>query len=203
MGASESVAHRPREKDVTEVGTALGVDFNVLSRRALYKGTLVEFEHGLISPNTNVTDDDLETTVKIALAHFVEGLDYYDRLEIMERDLEKAWPTKPDIFDPTERYVHMPIVIPRAQLDEEDVRALQLCINFDVISPHTLLKGIWVEYEHGWSNARTNVTQNDLSMTALIALAHLAKGLDYYGRLEQMEREMKRLRPKKPRIFLR
>jgi hypothetical protein len=44
----------------------------------------VELEHGRRDPATNVTDDDPETTAKIALAHLNELPDYYDRLAVME-----------------------------------------------------------------------------------------------------------------------
>ena len=52
---------------------------------------VVELEHGLHDPATNVTDDDLLLTAKIALAHLNEFPDYYDRLEKMEREAEAYW----------------------------------------------------------------------------------------------------------------
>ncbi len=51
-------------------------------------GLDVEREHGLISPDTNVTDDDPIMTAKIALAHLNEIPDYYTRLDLMEREAE-------------------------------------------------------------------------------------------------------------------
>jgi hypothetical protein len=48
-------------------------------------GMLVELEHGLVDPQTNVTDDDLELTGKIALAHLKERADYYVKLAAMEK----------------------------------------------------------------------------------------------------------------------
>jgi hypothetical protein len=44
-----------------------------------------ELAHGRADPDTNVTDDDLVLTGKIALAHLVEIPDYYTRLAAMER----------------------------------------------------------------------------------------------------------------------
>ncbi len=44
-----------------------------------------ELGHGRVDPDTNVTDDDLVTTGRIALAHLVEIPDYYTRLSEMER----------------------------------------------------------------------------------------------------------------------
>jgi APA family basic amino acid/polyamine antiporter len=43
-----------------------------------------ELAHGRADPDTNVTDDDLVLTGKIALAHLVEIPDYYTRLAAME-----------------------------------------------------------------------------------------------------------------------
>lgn len=38
----------------------------------------IEREHGLINPKTNVTNDDIITTAKIALAHLNEFPNYYN-----------------------------------------------------------------------------------------------------------------------------
>lgn len=51
-------------------------------------GLDVELEHGLISPATNVTNDDPVMTGKIALAHLNEFSDYYTRLKKMEEEAE-------------------------------------------------------------------------------------------------------------------
>jgi hypothetical protein len=47
-------------------------------------GLAVELEHGAHDPQTNVTNDDLIATGKIALAHLKELPDYYTRLAAME-----------------------------------------------------------------------------------------------------------------------
>jgi APA family basic amino acid/polyamine antiporter len=47
-------------------------------------GVQSELAHGRVDPDTNVTDDDLVVTGKIALAHLVEIPDYYTRLAAME-----------------------------------------------------------------------------------------------------------------------
>ena len=52
-------------------------------------GLEVELEHGLVDPNTNVTNDDPFLTGKIALAHLNEISDYYFRLLRMEEEAEK------------------------------------------------------------------------------------------------------------------
>lgn len=61
----------------------------------LIYGLNVEAEHGFINKQTNVTNDDLITTGKIALAHLNEFPDYYKRLRKMETDAEKYWKNKP------------------------------------------------------------------------------------------------------------
>lgn len=55
-------------------------------------GLEVEFEHGTMYPETNVTNNHPLLTGKIVLAHMKETLDYYRRLDVMELegDLLKA-----------------------------------------------------------------------------------------------------------------
>jgi hypothetical protein len=54
-------------------------------------GMDVELEHGTQDPDTNVTDDDVDVTAKIARAHLNEFPDYYSRLAVMEGDAEAYW----------------------------------------------------------------------------------------------------------------
>ena len=74
-----------------EIGDKLGIDWNVLDLEQFRMGLDVELEHGLVSPSTNVTNDDPILTGKIALAHMNEFADYYDRLEKMEREADAFW----------------------------------------------------------------------------------------------------------------
>jgi hypothetical protein len=55
-------------------------------------GLEVELEHGIVFTAYNVTNNHPLLTGKIVLAHFMETLDYYRRLEVMELegDLFKA-----------------------------------------------------------------------------------------------------------------
>lgn len=55
-------------------------------------GLEVELEHGTVFTAYNVTNNHPLLTGKIVLAHFMESLDYYRRLEVMELegDLFKA-----------------------------------------------------------------------------------------------------------------
>ncbi len=49
--------------------------------------------------------------------------------------------------------------------------------------------GMDVELEHGTRSPKTNVTDDDPTMTGKIALAHLNEFADYYTRLAEMEKE--------------
>lgn len=70
----------------------LNVAFNYFTFEDLVTGVNIELEHGTISPKTNVTNDNLILTMKIALAHLNEFPDYYNRdygLPALERYLEQ------------------------------------------------------------------------------------------------------------------
>ena len=54
-------------------------------------GMDVELEHGTHDLETNVTDDDVSVTAKIARAHLNEFPDYYTRLAVMEAEAEAYW----------------------------------------------------------------------------------------------------------------
>lgn len=79
------------EEEAKQVGDELGIgwkDFNVGQFR---RGMEVELEHGARDPETNVTNDDVLLTGKIAWAHLKEFPDYYDRLEQMEEEAKAYW----------------------------------------------------------------------------------------------------------------
>jgi hypothetical protein len=57
-------------------------------------GMDVELEHGTQDLETNVTDDDVTVTAKIARAHLNEFPDYYSRLAVMEAEAEAYWASK-------------------------------------------------------------------------------------------------------------
>lgn len=73
------------------MGEQLGITWEEFDVEQFRRGMVVELEHGLRDPGTNVTDDDLFLTAKIALAHLNEFPDYYDRLEEMEEEAEAYW----------------------------------------------------------------------------------------------------------------
>lgn len=77
-----------------KAGEALGVDWRMFTVNQFRYGMDVELEHGKRDAGTNVTDDDMMTTAKIALAHLNEYPDYYKRLRVMENEAEKFWSKK-------------------------------------------------------------------------------------------------------------
>jgi len=79
------------EEQARETGEKLGLKWDKFDVDQFRRGMDVELEHGTRDPLTNVTDDDIMITGKIALAHLNEFPDYYDRLEKMEREAEEFW----------------------------------------------------------------------------------------------------------------
>ena len=70
----------------------MGITLDKFSIKDLLRGINIELEHGKINPLTNVTNDDLMMTGKIALAHLMEYPNYYNEdygLPAMERELER------------------------------------------------------------------------------------------------------------------
>jgi len=74
-----------------QIGDALGIDWNKFDVEQFWMGLEVELEHGTIDPNTNITNDDLLLTGKIASAHLNEFPDYYTRLAKMEEEADIFW----------------------------------------------------------------------------------------------------------------
>jgi Protein of unknown function (DUF5661) len=74
-------------------GERIGVDWSTsrFDVEQFRMGMDVELEHGTQDLATNVTDDDVEVTAKIARAHLNEFPDYYTRLAVMEADAEAYW----------------------------------------------------------------------------------------------------------------
>jgi transcriptional regulator NrdR family protein len=58
-------------------------------KKEILNGLNVEIEHGTVNKETNVTNDDLIMTGKIALAHLREFSNYYELLEKMEKEGNK------------------------------------------------------------------------------------------------------------------
>jgi hypothetical protein len=79
------------EEQAKETGEKLGIKWDKFNVDQFKRGMEVELEHGMHDPSTNVTNDDILVTGKIALAHLNEFPDYYDRLEKMEEEAYKFW----------------------------------------------------------------------------------------------------------------
>ena len=65
--------------DALYAAKVLGIDFSKFSKEEFLEGINIESEHGKINEVTNVTDDDLIKTAKIALAHLNEFPNYYNK----------------------------------------------------------------------------------------------------------------------------
>jgi hypothetical protein len=76
------------------LGDQLHVDWNKVDIEEFRMGLIVELEHGLRDPATNVTGDDKIMTAKIALAHLNEYPDYYTRLAKLEKEADDFWSQK-------------------------------------------------------------------------------------------------------------
>ncbi len=78
-------------KDLMYVAKVLGISFDKFSKEEFLDGMNIELEHGSINLNTNVTNDDLIATAKIALAHLNEFPNYYNKeygLKVFEEFLK-------------------------------------------------------------------------------------------------------------------
>lgn len=65
--------------DVLMAAKALNITFDKFSKEDFLRGINVELEHGLVKMITNVTNNDLIMTSKIALAHLNEFSNYYNK----------------------------------------------------------------------------------------------------------------------------
>lgn len=74
--------------EAKKIGDEIGIDWQQVDLEQFRLGIQVEFEHGSHDSQTNVTNDDLNLTGKIAWAHLKEIPDYYTRLEKMEAEAE-------------------------------------------------------------------------------------------------------------------
>ena len=81
-------------EEAKKIGDEIGIDWNKVQIEEFAQGLHVELEHGLHDSETNVTNNDLITTGKIAWAHLKEFSDYYTRLKKMEDEAEEYWESK-------------------------------------------------------------------------------------------------------------
>ena len=67
------------DNEILRVARYLNVDFSKFPFEDFKRGINIELEHGLENINTNVTNNDLIKTAKIALAHLNEYPNYYNK----------------------------------------------------------------------------------------------------------------------------
>lgn len=81
------------QQEASEIGQRIGIEWDTsrFDVEQFRMGLEVELEHGRRDPATNVSDDDENTTGKIAWAHLNEFPDYYTRLAEMESEAERYW----------------------------------------------------------------------------------------------------------------
>lgn len=65
--------------DLVYAANSLGITFDKFTPAELLEGINIELEHGSINPQTNITNNDLILTTKIALAHLNEYPNYYNK----------------------------------------------------------------------------------------------------------------------------
>ena len=77
--------------DVFYAASYLGIKFDKFTPEEFLEGLNIESEHGTINYKTNVTNNNLITTAKIALAHLSEYPNYYNKdygLKVFEEYLK-------------------------------------------------------------------------------------------------------------------
>jgi len=80
--------------EARRAGATLGLDWAKVDLEQFRRGLEVELEHGARDPETNVTNDDLALTGKIAWAHLKEFRDYYERLDKLEAEADAYWASR-------------------------------------------------------------------------------------------------------------
>ena len=77
--------------DALYAASVLNIKFDKFSKEEFLEGLNIESEHGSINKETNVTNDDLIMTAKIALAQLNEFPNYYNKdygLKVFEEFLK-------------------------------------------------------------------------------------------------------------------
>ena len=80
--------------EAKRIGGTLGINWATIDPAQFRRGLEVEFEHGAHDPETNVTNDDVVLTGKIAWAHLKEFPDYYTRLDRLEAEADAYWASR-------------------------------------------------------------------------------------------------------------
>lgn len=78
--------------DALYAASLLNIKFDKFTKEEFLDGINIELEHGFVNPETNVTNNDLIATSKIALAHLNEFPNYYNKdygLRVFEEFLKQ------------------------------------------------------------------------------------------------------------------
>ena len=67
------------DNEILRIARYLNIDFSKFPFEDFKRGINIELEHGKENMNTDVTDNDLIKTAKIALAHLNEFPNYYNK----------------------------------------------------------------------------------------------------------------------------
>ena len=67
------------DREIYDIAKYLNIDFSLFPFEDFKRGIMIEIEHGIANQLTNVTDNDLLKTAKIALAHLNEFPNYYNK----------------------------------------------------------------------------------------------------------------------------
>lgn len=89
------------KEEAAKLGKKFKINYKVIPFTEWVFGLNVELEHGTqFGKVTNVTNNKLNATAMIAMAHLIEDPRYYYYLKKMESKREKYWKTKtkPSIF---------------------------------------------------------------------------------------------------------
>ena len=79
-------------EEARNVGSTLKINWTKVDLEQFRRG--LELEHGAQDPETNVTNDDLTLTGKVAWAHLKEFPDYYTRLDKLEAEADAYWASR-------------------------------------------------------------------------------------------------------------
>lgn len=88
-------------KQAINLARKFNIDLNIVPIDQLIDGLNIELEHGTkFGPLTNITNDNLDKTMRIVLAHIIEDPEYYKYLKPLEKRREQYWKyrNKPNIF---------------------------------------------------------------------------------------------------------
>lgn len=80
------------DKEIIDIINKFNVKLDNYSFKDIKTGLNIELEHGLTNKFTNITNNDLEKTMKIVLAHLNEFNNYYNEnygLPYFENELKK------------------------------------------------------------------------------------------------------------------